>query len=43
MVLRMWDTDLSGTDVMKETVDQFEDLRARSHGYHPHALNAVAY
>ncbi|PYH87412.1 FAD/NAD(P)-binding domain-containing protein [Aspergillus ellipticus CBS 707.79] len=38
-----WQDFMWGTDVMKETVDNFEDLVARSHGYHPHALNAVAY
>ncbi|RAL01458.1 salicylate hydroxylase [Aspergillus ibericus CBS 121593] len=38
-----WQDFMWGTDVMKETVGQFEDLLARSHGYHPHALNAVAY
>lgn len=36
-------TEYSGTDVMKETVENWNDLVARCEGYHLHALKAVGY
>ncbi|KAJ5651079.1 uncharacterized protein N7484_004802 [Penicillium longicatenatum] len=38
-----WQDFMWGTDVMKETVDNWSDLVARCHGYHLHSVGAVSY
>ncbi|KAJ5134734.1 salicylate hydroxylase [Penicillium atrosanguineum] len=38
-----WQDFKWGTDVMKDTVDNWDNLVARSHGYHVHAVQAIGY
>ncbi|RAH64856.1 FAD/NAD(P)-binding domain-containing protein [Aspergillus aculeatinus CBS 121060] len=38
-----WQDFMWGTDVMKDTVENWDDLVAKSHGYHVHAVHALGY